>query len=222
MKDLSRVFLNVCLIFLLLSSCKSNPTYDTFTTLLPWARQFSQVQPGFEYILVSANGHQALMALGHRLTPVGGSEDKNALQEYWYTGTGEMLRLVDGRINQALGFTREIRSQTHSSPSWSEVLESNNELTWFRKIDLMPGYRYNIENNVSTYKIAFPRDSPEFVPSRAHWVADSVEGKSIDGSKWLYSQRFAIVDGKVYYSEQCIDKGLCVSIRKFGVVVPAK
>ena len=205
----------------LLCSCQSNPTFDTFTTLLPWTKQYSQVQPGYEYILVSANGHQAVMALGSRES-LPDNVARLRTHEYWYTGTGEMIHLVNGRVNKALGFTHEIRSQTQSYPSWEDLLDSKNPVTWFRKLDLMPGYRYNLLNNVSTYKISFPSDSPDYLPSRTQWIADSVESKSLDGRAWRYLQRFAIVDGVVFYSEQCIDKDLCLTIRKLGVVVPSK
>jgi hypothetical protein len=133
-----------------------------------------------------------------------------------------MLLLIDGRINKALGFTHEIRNQEHISPSWDEVVDSKNKISWFRKLDLMPGFRYNVQNNVTTYKIAFPKNSPEFVPLNAEWITDLVESKSFDGHAWWYLQRFAIVDGIVIYSEQCIDKGLCLTLRRLGVVVPAK
>ena len=205
-----------------LCSCKTNPTFDTFTTLFPWGKQYSQVQQGYEYILVDANGHSALMALGSRVSLSELGSQKTSMYEYWYTSTGEMLLLIDGRISKALGFTHEIRSQTQSAPSWESVVESINELIWHRKLDLMPGFRYGLQNNVSTYKIVFPKDAPEFVPLTAQWIADLVESKSIEGGKWWYLQRFAVVNGIVLYSEQCVDKGLCLSIRKLGIVVPAK
>jgi hypothetical protein len=219
MKCILKFFFSFLLVFL--CSCQSNPTYDTFTTLLPWTKQYSQVKPGYEYILVSANGRQAVMALGNRVSnqQLG---SKSSVHEYWYTGAGEMLVLLDGRISKALGFTHEIRSQTYVAPSWVEVVESKNELSWLKKIDLMPGFRYNLQNNVTTYKIAFPKDAPKFVPLNAEWITDLVESKALDGRAWSYLQRFAILDGIVFYSEQCIDKDLCLTIRRLGVVVPAK
>jgi hypothetical protein len=60
------------------------------------------------------------------------------------------------------------------------------------------------------------------VPLNAEWITDLVESKALDGRAWSYLQRFAILDGIVFYSEQCIDKDLCLTIRRLGVVVPAK
>jgi hypothetical protein len=219
MNKLVTVFVSGFLTFLY--GCQSNPTYDTFRTLLPWSKKYSQIQPGFEYILVTANGHQALMALGSRfsLTEFG---SQTLVHEYWYTGAGEMLHLVDGRINKALGFTFEIRNQTNNAPSWEEVVEAKNKLIWYRKIDLMPRFRYGVQNNVFTFEVQSPTSAPEFVPLNAKWVTDLVESKSFDGSPWIYSQLFAIVDRRVLYSEQCIDKSLCLKIRNLGLLIPEK
>ena len=160
------------------------------------------------------------MALGERIKIKDGAHDK--FHEYWYTGQGEMLHMVDGRISKALGFTHEIRSQTQSAPNWSDVVESKNEVSWSRKLDLMPGYRYNLLNNIYTFNIGVPKDSPSFIPNGVRWIADIVESKSLNGHAWWYLQRFALMDGRVVYSEQCIDQGLCIKIRHIGVISPQK
>ncbi len=210
----------LCVVFAFVG-CRSNPTYDTLTTLLPWGKQYAYIQPGFEYLWVSLDGRASVMALGER------SVDEQALvrhvHERWYTGQGEMLYLVDGRIQQALGFTHELRSQmARAWPEWAAVLETNRQVDWRRQVDLMPGYRYNVVNHVTTYKTPSPNKLPEGVPASARWVADLVEGKSGDGQAWRYVQKFAISNGQVMYSEQCIDKDLCLQMRPLGVVVPAK
>jgi len=205
-------------IFFLLVGCQSNPTFDTFTTLLPWAKKYSQVQAGFEYILVSSDQNDAVMALGERRF----DESKKQLHEYWYTGQGEMLYLVDGRIQQALGFTNEIRGQTNAAPSWNEFTESSRKLTWRKQIDLMPGFRYGVVNNITSYKIEPPRKLPDSLPTPLQWVADLVESKTSDGLDWRYIQRFALHEGRVVYSEQCISRELCIKIQHLGVLVSAK
>lgn len=205
-------------VFFLLTACQSNPTFDTFKTLLPWAKKYSQVQAGFEYILVSTNGHYALMALGERRV----DETKNHTHENWYTGQGEMLYLVDGRIQQALGFTNEIRGQTNSPPPWKVVIESRKVLTWQRHIDLMPGYRYGVLESITTNRIEKPRKLPDSLPNSTEWVADVIESKASNGQVWRLIQRFALHEGRVVYSEQCIGKDLCIQIRNLGVLVSAK
>ena len=204
--------------FLLLSGCQTNPTFETFKTLLPWTKKYSQVRAGFEYILVSTNTHDALMALGERRI----DESKNQIHEHWYTGQGEMLYLVDGRIQKALGFTNEIRGQSNGAPTWNEVVESRSELTWQRKIDLMPGFRYGVINNISTKKIEIPSIPPDNLPTTSKWIADLVETKTYDGKTWWFTQRFALFEGRIVYSEQCITNELCLKIKHLGVLVSAK
>jgi hypothetical protein len=205
-------------VLFLLTGCQSNPTFETFTTLLPWTKRYSQVQAGFEYILVSANEHDALMALGERRF----DESKNHLHERWYTGQGEMLYLVDGRIQQALGFTYEIRGQTHSAPHWNELINSRRELIWRRQMDLMPGFRYGVVENITSFRMHSPSKLPSSLPISVQWVADLVESKSSDGLAWRYVQRFALQEGRVVYSEQCIGKELCLKIQHLGLLESAK
>lgn len=204
--------------FLSLSGCQSNPTFETFKNLLPWAKKYSQVSPGFEYILVTTREQNALMALGERRI----DESKNQTHEHWYTGQGEMLYLVEGRIQKALGFTNEIRGQVNAAPTWDEVIKSKRELTWRRQIDLMPGFRYGVVDNFSTKKIETPIKLPDSLPTSSKWITDLVESKAADGRTWWFLQRFALYEGRVVYSEQCIGNDLCIKIKYLGVLVPAK
>jgi hypothetical protein len=209
----------VCVVTLLWG-CRSNPTFDTLSTLSPWRAQYAAVQPGMEYVWVSLDGRASVMALGERT--VQGHGDGRHVHERWYTGQGEMLYMVDGRIQQALGFTHEWRGQTSTPPAWDAVLSNTRELSWRRTLDVMPGYRYNLIDNITTYKTTAPKRLPEGVSPQTQWVADLVSSKGDDGLDWWYLQKFALLDGRVVYSEQCVAKALCLALRPLGVVVPAK
>jgi hypothetical protein len=200
--------------------CRSNPTYDTLTTLLPWQKQFAQVQPEVEYLWVSLGGRATVMALGER--SLVGVAPNVSRHEYWYTGQGEMLYLRNGRIQEAKGFTQEWRGQTSSPPDWSDVLQSNRAISWRRQLDVLPGFRYNLIDHLTTYKLPAPKQLPEQVQHTAAWVGDSVESKNENGRAWRFEQRFAIENGVVVYSEQCLAPDLCLKLRPLGVVVPAK
>ena len=203
----------------LLWGCRSNPTYDTLTTLFPWRAQYAAVQPGMEYLWVSVDGRASVMALGERT--VQSSGNSRQVHERWYTGQGEMLLVVDGRIQQAIGFTHEWRGQTSTPPTWASVLQSSREVSWRRSLDVMPGYRYNLIDNITSYKTTPPKRLPEGVSPQAQWVTELVASKGDDGLAWWYLQKFAVLDDRVVYSEQCIAKALCLALRPLGVVVPA-
>lgn len=215
----SKLVAAACLTALLLG-CRSNPTYDTLTTLLPWTKQYAAITPGIEYLWVSVDGQASVMALGERT--VQGVGAQQSVHEHWYTGQGEMLYTVNGRIAQALGFTHELRGQSPGAPAWRDVLGSTREIQWTRQLDLMPGYRYGVTDTVVTQRTNAPKHVPEGVPAQAQWVTDLVGSKGDDGLAWWYVQKFAVLDDHVVYSEQCVAKGLCLQMRPLGVVVPLK
>ena len=189
------------------------------STLLPQGKQINIYQPGFEYLSISVDGRGSVMALGERTVQSTGNSRQ--VHERWYTGQGEMLLVVDGRIQQAIGFTHEWRGQTSTPPTWASLLQSSREVSWRRSLDVMPGYRYNLIDNITSYKTTAPKRLPEGVSPQAQWVADLVASKGDDGLAWWYLQKFAVLDDRVVYSEQCIAKALCLALRPLSVVVPA-
>jgi hypothetical protein len=209
----------MCVVFTLVG-CRSNPTYDTLTTLLPWKKQYAPVQPGFEYLWVSVAGRVSLMALGER--KVQGKPPDERVHEYWYTGQGEMLYLLNGRIQEAKGFTHEWRAQNSAPPAWADLLTSQRALTWRRQLDVMPGYQYGVVTHITSYPIATPKSLPEGVSAQARWVEDAVDAKTLEGRPWRYTQRFAVLDGRVVYSEQCVADSFCLKLRPMGLVVATK
>ncbi len=160
------------------------------------------------------------MALGQR--SIVGVVPDITLHEYWYNGQGEMLYLRNGRIQEAKGFTRELRGQTSSPPDWADVRKSNLAISWMRQLDVMPGFRYNLLEHITTYNLVTPKQLPDNVPTTAAWIGDSVESKNENGRPWRFDQKFAIERGVVVYSEQCLAPELCLNLRALGVVVPAK
>ena len=212
-------FVLMCVVLTMLG-CRSNPTYDTLTTLLPWKKQYAQVQPGFEYLWVSVQGRVSLMALGER--KVQGNTPDEQVHEYWYTGQGEMLYLLNGRIQEAKGFTHEWRAQNSAQPAWTGLLTSQRALTWRRQLDVMPGYQYGLVTHLTSYPIATPKALPEGVSAQARWAEDTVVAKNQQGRAWLFKQKFAVLEGQVVYSEQCVSDSFCLKLRPLGVVVAAK
>lgn len=219
--------MSVLVVALTLQGCRgSNPVYDTLTNVLPWSQQYANLQPGFEYLWVSVDGKASVMALGARETR------GNAVHEHWYTGQGEMLHLVDGRVQQALGFTHELRQQTGAPPAWGsfaaqlgqvsmkDQTQSTKDVVWTRQLDVMPGYRFGVQETVVSRTVAEPARLPEGVPANAQWVADEVRGKKANGLPWVYAQRFALANNRVVYSEQCLAPAVCLKLRPLGVVVP--
>jgi hypothetical protein len=213
------LYMSALVVALTMQGCRgSNPVYDTLTNVLPWSQQYASLQPGFEYLWVSVDGKASVMALGAR------EARGTAVHEHWYTGQGEMLYLVNGRVQQALGFTHELRQQTGTPPAWGRfdaaLVQATQDVVWTRQLDVMPGYRFGVQETVVSRTVAEPTRLPEGVPAQAQWVVDEVLGKKANGLPWVYVQRFAVANGRVVYSEQCLAPAVCLKLRPLGVVVP--
>jgi hypothetical protein len=213
------LYVSAMVVALTMQGCRStNPVYDTLTNVLPWSQQYASLQPEFEYLWVSVDGKASVMALGAR------EARGTAVHEHWYTGQGEMLYLVEGRVQQALGFTHELRQQRGTPPAWGRfdaaLVQATQDVVWTRQLDVMPGYRFGVQETVVSRTVAEPTRLPEGVPAHAQWVADEVLGKKANGLPWVYAQRFAVANGRVVYSEQCLAPAVCLTLRPLGVVVP--
>jgi hypothetical protein len=196
----------------LLAGCQGvHPVMDTALVAWPWRSQYAQLLPGFEYMVVTLEGRATVVVLGSR--EIKSMPDEVELHEYWYSSQKEMLHLVNGRIHTALGFTTEWRSQQANPPRWPDVAKSRYEVSWSRELDLMPGYRFGEVQHVWTQTIPEPSKLPEGVKPGANWFADDVQARSLQGRPWTFQQRFAVLNGQVVYSEQCLAPQVCFSLR---------
>jgi hypothetical protein len=201
---LQSCFLGV-LIFLM--GCQTtHPMPDTFKAIV--TRQKLQRIPGYDYLLLEFNGRQAQMALGYR------AKKNGFLVEHWYAG-GEMLEMRDGRVYKVFGMTHEIRRNTGKPPSWEALASSTQAISWSRQLDLMPGYRFDMQETVSSRKLS-PSEArylPDGLNDKLVWVRDDVQTLDAQGQPWNYMQLFALLNGRVVYSEQCINEKLCMNFR---------
>ncbi len=207
----------LCLCFALLSGCGiQNPVIDTFLYALPGGRQFATLNQGYDYVVVEFEGQAAVMALGsRRIEGVTPFED---VFESWYNGQGEMLVLRNGRIYQAIGMAQELRSQEGKPPRWREVADSSFDVAWARQLDRMPGYRFAAQEQINTRKAPTPKGKFEGVGQDAQWFVDEVQSQTRQGRPWRFTQRFAVVNDRVVYSEQCVSESVCLKLRPINAV----
>ena len=229
--------LSLCFLGLLVGCNSVSPVWDTFKTATGIGeRKGENLTPGIEYLQVKVNGHQVMMALGYRTFPRSNkpvvsnvSPTENSTQiyskdqfthEYWYSSQKEMMELVDGRIYAAMGMTTEWRQSHNPQPDWDSL--SRDQVTfWIRSRDMMPGYRYGFTDEIQTRLISAPthlKDSSIDTLNDAIWFEDSIKSKDKENLAWSYKQLFARVNGKIVYSEQCIAKDLCLSLKYIGMI----
>jgi len=201
------------------SGCTTqNPVVDTFRHFLPHSEQQGELPVGFEYLAVEYKSRASVMALGSR--EVVGEQAWATTTERWYNAQGEMLVLKNGRIDQAVGMTQEWRRQESHPPSWQNLSRQTDREHWTRELDLMPGYRMGQIDHIVTGKIPTPTGSFAGVPSNAQWFADEISSTHRSGLPWVFTQRFAVVDNQVVYSEQCLSENVCLKLRPIGMVKP--
>jgi len=173
------------------------------------------LKPGFEYILIEIDGRKTAMALGSREVLL--LQGQEQLHERWYSGQREMIHMVDGRLHTAVGLTVEWRNQRSTPPAWVVVGQTQDNLTWRRELDIMPGYRFGHTDQVKTRVSSAPKDAP-ILPSDARWFSDWVRSPQPLGGDWVFEQHFALHQGKVVYSEQCLAPTVCFKFQPLGLV----
>lgn len=203
----------ICLLSTLLAACQGfNASTDTIGFAFSSALNSNTATylPGFEYIEVEFDGKKTALALGYR--------DFNGqdVEEYWYSGTGEMLALRNGRLFQVMGMTNEVRQTSREVPSWSQLQANHLPLTWMRTRDVQPGYRYGLNEYVTSEVRQSKRSESEQIQT---WVFERVSSKTADGREWRYQERFQLDKGVVVFSEQCIAPQMCFKLKPLGVVV---
>jgi len=173
------------------------------------------LKPGFEYLLIEIDGRKTAMALGSREVLVQQGQEK--VHERWYSGQREMIHMVNGRLHTAVGLTVEWRHQRSTPPTWGAVGQTQDKLTWGRELDIMPGYRFGQTDHVQTRVSSAPKGAP-ILPSDALWFSDWVRSPQPLGEDWVFAQHFALHQGKVVYSEQCLAPTVCFKFQPLGMV----
>jgi len=208
--------MNALAVACLLSGCQGiNPTLDTLRTFLPGKDPALMVEGGFEYLLLEIDGRKTAMALGSRelVTESG----RLMVHERWYSGHREMIHMVNGRVHTALGLTVEWRGQRSSPPDWLSLANSAKAVTWARQLDLMPGYRFGQTEQIQT-QFSGPSPGAPVMPSGIQWFSDTVRSPQAVGKDWVFTQYFAVQQGRVVYSEQCLSPEVCFKFKHLGLI----
>jgi len=98
---------------------------------------------------MTVDGRVILLALGYVDADPGGEI------EVWYSADREVIRLQNGRVVGAVGFSPEWRAVAmRGTPAWARMTNTNESVVWERVRDIMPGYRSGIVDKIVTRRIA--------------------------------------------------------------------
>jgi hypothetical protein len=171
----------------------------------------------FHYLRLTVNGRVILLASGSL-----NIDAANALC-VWYSSDREVLRLQNGRLVAVVGTISEWRNVRFPSlPTWGELAQSSQPLSWSRIRDVMPGYRYDVADDLVLQHIPAPKDSQmkHVDPNSLIWFQESMVRTS--DRELLPVSRYAVVISKnseqVVYGEQCVSKELCFSWQQWPVI----
>lgn len=179
----------------------------------------ARFNPRFSYLRTQIGDRTIYMVLGY--------VDKNpdGPVEVWYSSSGEVIRLQNGRIVGTTGLALDWREVRFSGwPSWSTQTSSEQQ-TYVRERDLMPGYRFGVRDEVTRTPIPTPRRTAlsGTDANALRWYEERSLSRPAAAS--LPVARFGVVsrEGRdvVVYSEQCISNSICMSFERWTPPTPA-
>ena len=192
------------------------------------------LNPNYRYLRATVDGRVVLLVLGYV------ENDADGPVEVWYSADREVIRLQNGRVVGAVGFSPEWREVvTRGAPSWLELVRRNHSLAWTRVRDVMPGYHSGIVDNLVTNIVRTARGTSlvGVDPGELIWFEDVRIAESGMSAKSLISANFdneiALPPARygvstaggiatVVYGEQCLSQTLCFTWQRWPNASPVK
>jgi hypothetical protein len=151
------------------------------------------------------------------------------LIEVYYSGSGEVVRLLDGRIVGALGLTTEWRRVSVAAPAWGAAAASKQSAPFVRMRDVMPGYQTGVRDDLVLRVIAAPEGSAlRGVDAKTlTWFEERLQARSrfpfAPASHALPPARYAVdlaaAQESVVYGEQCLATDLCFTWQRWSAAM---
>ena len=191
----------------------------------------ARLNPNFRYLRVTVGGRVVLLALGNV------DSNSQGPVEVWYSAEREVLRLQNGRIIGAVGLTTEWRNvNLPELLSWTAAARADRAIRWTRTRDVMPGYRFGVNDELSLRLVKTPQRSAlqNLDPQRLAWFEERVEPRTVAGFSAVLGNhlgadavlppaRYAVDlrggQETVVYGEQCLASDLCFTWQRWPVQV---
>ena len=167
------------------------------------------LDPRFRYL--------RLTAFGQTVYPVLGFVDGNV--DVWYSSSGEVIRLRNGRVSETAGLPTDWRDVVAlNAPQWSGL--ATQPTKYQRRRDVLPGYHFSLVDEVKVRSIDAPSSTAlaGVAPSKLQWF----EEVSITNDDRLalpvarFGVDMSVTPPKVVYSEQCLSNTLCLQMQEWS------
>ncbi|MDA7415478.1 hypothetical protein PGB34_03800 [Xenophilus arseniciresistens] len=176
----------------------------------------------YRYLRANIDGRVAFLALGYL------DQLPEGATEVWYSGSGEVFRLREGRIVGTTGLrgVRNWQAVRYSAlPAWAVPPSSTrpdrpSEITRFtRERDLMPGYRMAVRDDIVQTRIAAPERTQALQVQGAGLQWFEERSSTVPADEALPPSRYAVTvangRAEVLYSEQCLAANFCLSLERW-------
>lgn len=213
--------LSMLLLALSLAGCAAldaSPVWQSLRQIVPppTAPEKADFPPPYRYLRLEIDGRVIFLASD---TP---QADQPGATVTWYSAGREVLRLREGRLVAAVGMREEWRVVSLPElPQWAVLVDREVPLRWVRQRDVMPGYRFGVEDALVLQKVAPPQASAlkGLAPGALVWFEERfVHAESPEA---LPVARYAVQrDGgtaRVVYGEQCVSLTVCFSWQRWPV-----
>jgi hypothetical protein len=187
------------------------------------AADATPLDPKFAYLRVTRGGHVGLLWRGST------ERAPEGLIEVYYSGSGEVVRLLNGRIVGALGLTTEWRQVSVAAPGWGAVASTGRPERFVRTRDVMPGYQTGVRDHLELRVVPAPAGSAlrGVEANTLTWFAERLETPSRlqfpAGTPGLPPARYAVdlAGGQelVVYGEQCLASDLCFTWQRWSAAM---
>jgi len=180
--------------------------------------------PAYRYLRTQIGDRTIFMVLGYI------DQRPEGPVEVWYSGSGEVVRLLNGQLVGTTGLSTDWRNVRFTDlPAWpgadTTSATGGSSQSYARLRDLMPGYRFGIRDEIVRTSISPPRNTAlaGADPASLRWYEERSVSRPSTAS--LPTARFGISRSsekpQVVYSEQCLTSDFCMSFEQWTPPAPA-
>jgi hypothetical protein len=181
------------------------------------------LNPRYRYLRLTIDGRPVLLVLGY----LDAHPQTGQVTETWYSGQGEVLRLMNGRVISTAGMPVDWQAVRYLNlPAWNRALQEAAALKPFmRERDMSKTYTFGFKERVQQQflKPAQPQALPKGLfltgapKSDLVWLEEHYR-PLLASATALPSSWFALdAQSQVVYSKQCLSVSLCLHLQPWSL-----
>ena len=187
----------------------------------PPAPKSSNFDPTFAYLRVTRGKHTGHLWRGSV------EKSEHGTIEVYYSASGEVVRLLNGRIVGAVGLTAEWRQVSTAAPEWRRLLKEAQPVRYVRTRDVMPGYRSGVRDELIVQAVPVPerRTALQVLdPASLTWFEERFAAAERTRSPETLPPALVAVEttasgATAVYGEQCLAPEFCFTWQRWSAAL---